>query len=215
MIIKDNSRFYTKEGKGGRFYYKNDLDVPYPSVTTIIGQQKEKKYKSGGCSPSMAIGSLVHYHILKRYSKELLPMPHDSIWGVPRSEVQGRIARCLKMWNDLNLQINPIAVETALFCNDPRYAGRLDMLAKIKIENEPAELYLVDLKTGMQYPKDHAMQSSGYWHALNRRPKVMFVYLDGIIDRNPEQKAIVKIFTQEELEKGYEDFLDCYVEFQY
>ena len=213
MIIKDNSRFYTKEGKGGRFYYKNDQDIPYPSVTTIIGQQKEQQFKKrSGSSPAMSIGTLVHYHILKRYSKELLPMPHEAIWGVPRSEVQARIARCLKMWNDLNLQISPIAIETALFCHDPQYAGRLDMLARIGPEKE---LFLSDLKTGMQYPKDHAMQASAYWHALNRRPKVMFVYLDGILDRNPEQKAIVKIFTQEELEKGYEDFLDCYVEFQY
>ena len=49
MIIKDNSRFYTKEGKGGRFYYKNDQDIPYPSVTTIIGQQKEQQFKKRSC----------------------------------------------------------------------------------------------------------------------------------------------------------------------
>jgi len=210
MIIKDNSKYYTKENKGSRFYYKNDLDIPYPSVTTIISQQKQKSAKKNyGTSPSMVIGTLVHYHILKRYSKEILPLPYEPIWNVSRSEVRGRISRCLKMWNDLNLDIRPIAIETALFCNDPRYAGRLDMLAKIN-----NELCLIDLKTGKDYP-NHIMQAAAYWHMLNRKPKVCFIYLDGILDRNPEQKAVVKYFTMEELEKGYEDFLDKYSEFSW
>ena len=48
---------------------------------------------------------------------------------------------------------------------------------------------------------------------LRRKPKVCFIYLDGIIDRNPEQKAVVRYFTREELETGYEQFLDKYSEF--
>lgn len=207
MIIKDKSKYYRQEDKSGRFYVRRvDESIRYPSVTTVISQSKEKKKFHG--SPSATIGTITHYHILKRYSKNLLTLPAESIWNVSRSEIIGRIHRNIKMWNDLQLDIKPIAVETALFCELPRVAGTLDLLAFIN-----GEYTLCDLKTGMQYPKKHIMQAACYWHMLRRKPKVCFIYLDGILERNPEQKAIVRYFTREELETGYEQFLDKYSEF--
>jgi hypothetical protein len=206
MIIKDKSKYYRQEGKSGRFYVRRiDESIKYPSVTTVISQSKEKKKFSG--SPSATIGTITHYHILKRYSKNLLSLPTESIWNVPRPEIIGRIYRNIKMWNDLNLRIDPIAVETALFCNNPLVAGTLDLLANIN-----GEYTLCDIKTGLYY-NSHPIQASVYWHMLRRKPKVCFIYLDGILDRNPEQKAVVRYFTKEELEIGYEDFLDKYSEF--
>ena len=208
MIIKDKLKYYRQEGKLGRFYIRYaDETIKYPSVTTVISQSKDKNRY--GTSPSMTIGTITHYHILKRYSKNLLTLPRESVWNIPRSEVIGRIHRNIKMWNDLNLEILPICVETGLFCNDPRIAGSLDLLAYIN-----GEYTLCDIKTGKYY-SSHPLQAAAYWHMLNRKPKVCFIYLDGIVDRNPEQKAIVKYFTQEELEKGYEDFLDKYSEFSW
>ncbi len=204
MLVKDNSKFTVKQSKCGRMYCRKfgEEFIEYPSVTTIISGKKS----GGGSSPAMAIGTLVHYHILRRYTTKLLPKPTDHIWNTPRTEVVGRVRRCLNMWEDLNLNIKPICVETALFNHDPRYAGRLDMLAKLD-----GDLTLLDIKTGMSYD-DHVLQAAAYWHALRRKPQVCFVYLDSIINRNPEQKAHVRYFTISELEKGYDDFLDLYAE---
>jgi len=124
------------------------------------------------------------------------------------------------MWNELNLNISPMIVETALFNNNPLYAGTLDLLGKISCSNELLEihfrtdLFLLDIKTGLPYDS-HVVQAGAYWHALRRKPNVIFVYLDSIVDRNPEQKATIKIFNKEELEEGYNTFLDYYVEFEY
>jgi hypothetical protein len=73
----------------------------------------------------------------------------------------------------------------------------------------------MDLKTGLQYYDSHVAQAAAYWQALRRKPKVMFIYLDSIIGRNPEQLPVVKIFSQEELENGYDLFMDDYIDFEY
>lgn len=206
LIIKDSSKYYRINDKGRRFYCRKvgDMKIFYPSVTTIISQDKKS---SSGSSPSMSIGTVTHYHILKRYSKKLLTLPHESIWNMSKEDVFGRINRNLLMWNNLNLNIKPICVETGLFCEEPRLAGTLDLLARID-----SDLTLCDIKTGKYYDS-HPLQAAGYWHMLKRRPQVCFIYLDSILERNPEQKAIVKYFTKYELEKGYEDLLDKYAEF--
>jgi len=217
MLVNDKSAYYRKQTPNGRFYFKDE--IPYPSVTTIIGHKKNTG-KSRGPGPSAHIGTIVHKKILGRYSKNVLPVSCNPIWNIPREEVYGRINRCIKMWNDLHLSIQPFFVETSLFNKNPPYAGTLDMLAKISCNNDLLDihfdkaLYLLDIKTGKSYDS-HVIQASGYWHALRRKPKVIFVYLDSIIDRNPEQKATIRIFTKEELEEGYNTFLDYYVEFEY
>lgn len=221
MIIKDKTKYDRRQTANGRFYCKNkDPDLLFPSVTNIIGQQNKSTYKSRGPGPSANIGTIVHHKILQRYTKTVLPVSCDPIWNIPRSEVYGRINRCIKMWNELNLNISPMIVETALFNNNPSYAGTLDLLGKISCSNEllkihfRTDLFLLDIKTGLPYDS-HVVQAGAYWHALRRKPNVIFVYLDSIVDRNPEQKATIKIFNKEELEEGYNTFLDYYVEFEY
>lgn len=204
MIIKNNSRFTVDESKQGRFYCLGD--DKYPSVTTVISKKKNEG-KPVRTTPSMSIGTLVHYHILRRYSRELIPLPRDGIYGVKRDEVIERIRRCLDMWEQLNLNISPICVETALFCHEPRYAGRLDLLCRID-----GDLTLIDIKTGVPYDT-HIKQAGAYWHALREQPQVAFVYLDSFLDRNPDQKAVLKYFTASELKTGYEEFLNDYIEF--
>lgn len=212
MIIKDPSKYYRKEGKQGRFYVrKADENIEYPSVTTVISQNSGKK-KSYGASPSMVIGTITHFLILKRYSNYLLKLPNEPIWNFSRQEVVGRIRRNLDMWDKLNLKIKPICIETAVFNNDPLYAGSIDALVRIGNEWTPV---MFDIKTGAQYPESHVMQAAAYWHALRRKPKVCFIYLDSILDRNPDQEAVVRYFTKYDLEKGYEDFLDHYSEFKW
>lgn len=209
MIAINDSKFWTEESKEhGRLYCRKvgTNILKYPSVTTITSVGK--KYSSG-TSPSMAIGSMVHFHILKKYAKYNIKLPIDHVWNTPRSETIGRIRRCLNMWDDLNLNIKPICAESVIFWNEPMYAGRIDLLCKLD-----GDLTLIDIKTGQQYYDSHVVQASGYWNALRRKPQVAFVYLDSIIDRNPSQQAKLHYFTQSELEEGYNTFLDKYVEYK-
>jgi hypothetical protein len=208
IIIKDPLKYYRKEGKSGRFYIRKvDESIEYPSVTTIISQNNGKK--KGGTSPSASIGTITHYQILKRYSDHLLKLPTEPIWNLSRQDVVGRIRRNLDMWNRLKLPLKTICVETALFWKDPRVAGTLDWFGYLD-----TDLTLLDIKTGMYYD-NHPEQAACYWNMLRRKPKVCFIYLDSIIDRNPDQEAVVRYFTHYELEKGYEDFLDHYSEFKW
>ncbi len=210
MIIKDSSKYYRVDGKSGRYYCRqvDNEEIRYPSVTTVISQNNGKK-KSGGTSPSAVIGTITHRHILKRYSSKLLPLNLESIWNLSRTEVIGRVRRNLNMWDQLNLSIKPICVETGLFNNNPRIAGTLDLLCRLN-----GELTLVDIKTGMYYDS-HPLQAACYWHMLKRKPKVCFIYLDSIIDRNPEQQATIKYFTEKELKDGYDTFLERYMDFRW
>ncbi len=200
MLVKNNEAFKVNTTKNmGRFYIKDGIH--YPSVTTIIHFDEKKKFK-GGASPSAAIGSIVHYKILRNYAREQLDMPTDPVWRLSADEVHGRINRCLEMWQKLNLDIEPVEVETALFSDDPRYAGRLDMLCYLD-----GVYSLLDIKTGLSYEPDHSMQAAAYWHALDREPEqVAYIYLDSIIDRNPAQQGKVHIYDKAALLAAFDGF---------
>ena len=210
MLIKNDENIKVSTTKNGRFYYKFDEKgnkVTYPSVTTVIHYADGRKKSSG--SPAAAIGSLTHYHILKKYAKKPLEFPTDPVWRMSAEEVHGRINRALAMWQKLNLDFEPIEVETALFNDHPiKFAGRLDLLAKMD-----GKLVLIDIKTGLPYD-DHVIQGGAYWVALDKEPdQVMYVYLDSIIERNPKQEGSIRIFNKEELTEGYEEFKRRYVDF--
>ena len=154
----------------------------------------------------MILGTLTHYNILNKYKR--LPKPTERIYGIPHEEAQDRLTRCVSMWNGLKLCITPIAVEAIVMNKEPCYAGRIDLLGTI--ENK---LVLCDLKTGCEYP-GHSTQGAAYWNALDREPScVKFIYLDGIVNRNPEQKAWVRTYEKDQLEEYYNDFLDKHVNF--
>ena len=205
IIISNPNKFWVEESKPGRLYCRKvgSETIKYPSVTTVMSAGSKH---SSGCSPSASIGTIVHYHILRKFTKTPIRLPTEHIWNTTRSEVVGRVRRCLTMWEDLKLPIKPVFAETAIFNETPRYAGRMDLLCKLD-----GKLTLIDIKTGMHY-NDHVMQAAGYWNALKRKTDVCFVYLDGIVDRNPGQTATIRYFTEDELTEGYEKFLDKYVE---
>lgn len=210
VLIKNDENISVSTTKNGRIYFKYDESgnrVGYPSVTTIIHYNDGRK-KSSGVSPSAAIGSLTHYHILKKYTNKRLDLPTDPVWRMSPEEVHGRINRALEMWQQLNLDIKPVEVETALFNEDPRFAGRLDLLGYVD-----GVYTLLDLKTGLPYD-DHVIQGGAYWYALGREPEqVMYVYLDSIVERNPEQKASIRVFDKDELDAGFDLFKEKYLDY--
>jgi hypothetical protein len=205
MLIGDESTIGVKSTTFGRFYFRlSDPDDLYPSVTTVLSNPAGKAKRGG--SPSQVLGTLAHYNILNKYKR--LERPTERIFGIPHQEAQDRLTRCVSMWNGLKLCITPVAVEAIVFNERPKYAGRIDLLG-----NVGNKLVLLDLKTGCEYP-GHNIQGSAYWNALDRVPQeVSFVYLDGIVDRNPEQKAWVRTYEKDQLEEYYATFLDRYINF--
>ncbi len=177
----------------------------YPSVTTIIRfGDPELKYNSKP-GPAAAIGSIVHYKILRQYARKRLSIPTDPVWRVAPDEVHRRINECMRMWHELELRIRPLEIEAAVCCNTPKYFGRIDMLAEVE-----GELTLLDIKTGAHYD-DHVMQAAAYWNALDREPaRAIYVYLDANEERNPEKRARVIEFDPGALENGFKQFLERY-----
>lgn len=199
----------------GRYYHSEvNPDLWFPSVTTILSYEKNKNAKTprGGYSgPAASLGSLTHFHCLRKFANTPLKMPSDPLWGITKEEASRRLSECLRMWHELiaPLDINPIAVETVVWNKHPRYAGRIDMLAKIN-----NVLTLIDIKTGAHYPESHGMQAAAYWQALKRAPKqVQFYYMDAIVDRNPSKEGSILTYTKLDLEYWYEEFLNVYANF--
>jgi hypothetical protein len=211
-LIIDSKNIDTVNTTAGRYYTRvfNGERRWYPSVTTIIGYKTSQKYAGKGyCGPAAALGSITHYQILKRYTNEILPYPSDPVWGITREEAQDRTTRCLNMWDDLNLDIKPIAVEKAVVCDHPRYAGRLDMLCELD-----GVLTLLDIKTGASYEPEHSLQASAYVHALDWTPKqAAFVYLDAIVGRNPSGKGSLHIYSIDDLKNAFDEFKNVYLDF--
>ena len=208
MISKDYSRYGTLETDCGRYYFlKSDPATLFPSVSTIIHGSKKS---SGFVSPYAAIGSLIHWKILKCYADRPLPRPTDPIYKMEPEEIERRIESCMMQWDKLQLRIKPIVVETAMFSRSPRVGGRCDLFCYLD-----GVRTLLDIKTGKEY-KDNITQAAGYVNMLRWSPKqAALVYLDADLERNPEQQGHVKILKRPELEKGFEDFLDKYSGFDF
>jgi hypothetical protein len=212
-LAKKSDNFYTINTTQGRYYHSDSYpDIWCPSVTTIIGYKDRGKWAGAGhAGPSAAIGSIVHYKILKTYTNEVLPYPSDPIFGISHEEAQDRIDRCLDMWSEITapLKIKPLAVESAVYSIHPRYAGRIDMLCKVD-----GVLTLLDLKTGACYEPDHSMQAAAYVNALKWKPKQsIYVYMDAITNRNPSGKGSIHIYNKYDLEQAYDEFLNAYADF--
>jgi hypothetical protein len=207
MIIRDSNFFGTKETDHGRYYYlKNDPNTLFPSVSTVV----KGSNKSGGwCSPYAAIGSIVHWRILKCYADRQLPRPTDPIYKMAPDEARRRIEACVAMWDKLQLKIKPICVETALFSDDPRIAGRMDMFCRLD-----GKRTLLDIKTGKEY-KENYTQTSAYVHMLKWAvDQAALVYLDADLTRNPEQLGRVKIIEKGELKEHFDVFRNKYLDFE-
>jgi len=179
----------TLETDVGRVYVING--IPYPSVTTVISGGGKS---SGFSSPAATIGTLVHKKILSNYSTRTLPVEILPVWKLDQREVHQRINLAVAMWRRLALNITPIMVESVVYSNDDRYAGRLDMTCELD-----GVYTVLDIKTGREYDY-HPMQGAAYWYALDEEPdQVAFVYLDSIIDRNPSMEGHVRLYNRGEL----------------
>lgn len=172
----------------------------YPSVTTITKQIS--KFKSGRPGPAAAIGSLAHYHILKRYKTgKPLDLPPDMVWRVDPAEVQAKIMAARKMWRDLNLNLEIKEVERLVINSDYMYAGRLD----INGIDENNLVAVADIKTGAIYSPEYEMQIAAYAKCIGAEIGYI-VQLDLNADRNPDQ--IGKLHIIDDIDKHFDKFLE-------
>ncbi|AZF90139.1 MAG: hypothetical protein BPH43C_15 [Phage 5P_1] len=176
-------------------YKKNNIF--YPSVTEIIRQAS--KFRDQRPGPSAAIGTYIHYHILKRYGR--VETPITPIWNVDEREVNSKIDRALQMWSQLKLDHDVIGVERVFYDDELRYAGRVDMLSK----NED-EQYVIEIKTGDFY-EEYLMQIAAYMDLTNS-DRAMIILLDVNAQRNPNSMPNVIEVTKRDVVYHYRKFLE-------
>lgn len=207
--------------KNGIRYYITD-EGAFPSVTSIIHKMlpepdelkawriltpnwKEllKRYKYEG--------EFIHYRVLNRYAIRTLEPPdiepsllHDSdfISSVEIAEI---------MWEELGLDINPIAVEEVLICRKHRYAGRVDLIAEVD-----GETAVIDLKRHFEPNRKQFLLQIGayaYAYGLDKVDKGMVVSLCPDQQRNPELTAKVVEVSKDELSWFASEFLALVREF--
>ena len=172
----------------GRVYYQRDVKVDdrvyIYSSTTVLSNTLTK-----GIGFDMWLGNAVSYKDAMQYANErafLGTMTHAMImyllWGeevntktgfynddtgeiasVP-DEVKLRLQGFIDFYKDM--QPEPIASEISLFCPDLDddgellfpWAGTADQILKMP----DGKIWLVDIKTGKDYPKDHELQLTSY-----------------------------------------------------
>lgn len=190
---------------GKRFYLDTTTGRKVPSVTTIINQNSPFKGKPGA---SAAIGSLIHYHILKNYDPDL-KFPTGDIWGVRDVDVDAKIESGLRMWQSIGpaTYLEDAHIEDTIFTGE--YAGRVDAWGYdrdgIRVVNE--------IKTGNFYPY-YLLQGSAYARALDA-DYVRFIWLDvdSRSDRNPEQIGRILIQDRESIDEYFVEFVSLLEEF--
>jgi len=209
------------EYENGIRYYVTD-EGKFPSVTSIIHEMLSepdelkawrittpnwksllKRYKYEG--------EFIHYRVLNRYAIRTLEPPEIDPSLLDDEEFITAVETGELMWDELELNINPIMVEEVLINRKHRYAGRVDMIAEID-----GQTVVIDLKRHFEPArKQFLLQIGAYAHAygLDEVDKGMVVSLCPDRDRNPNLEAKVVEINKEELSWFASEFLTLVREF--
>jgi len=157
---------------GFRFYVTSFGRLP--SVTTILslvpkpalerwrdrlGEEADKI-----SAEAAVVGSVCHFRILNKLSIRQLDPPaiflpwKDSLEWLEELNYRAEIAE--QMWHDLtaNIDLTPLYVEHTLISRKHRFAGTLDLLARIYGKN-----VLIDLKTSKELWETYKLQLGAYY----------------------------------------------------
>ncbi len=195
------SRYVREYYNGNRYYRDTITGRKVPAVNTVIHQNSTFKGRPGNAAK---LGSILHYHVLSRYSKEPLEIPSEMLWNVNSEEIYRKIDSGLKMWRDLKFYETHkiLDIEKYIFNDDFGYAGTIDGDC---VRND--EQYgIFDLKTGNDYPQDYDLQMSAYAKALGASFATL-IFTDLNIDRNPKQLAYTRTLDQSVIDSKFEEFL--------
>ena len=187
----------TMDSKVGRVYYARDCkeeDREYIySPTTILSNTLNK-----GLGFDMWLGNATSYKDAMDYARErafLGTMTHAMImwllWGEEVDTKNGfynqDTGEIVPVPDEIKLRLQgfidfykthmpkPISTEISLYCPDKDeegellfpWAGTADQIVKMP----DGKIYLIDIKTGKEYPKDHALQLTAY--------KLLWDYIHG------------------------------------
>lgn len=211
-------------------YYDSGIPgvPPYPSVTTITRRMLEEppgikmwKLRNKNWKEEMnykaKIGTISHYRILRKFSPSTLKLPELKFSDFPENATMyADIAE--SMFDDLGLDIsNPIYVEHIVRNHEYRYAGTLDMAARIN-----GKFTLVDLKTSA-YDKrygireEYKLQLGGYYGAFDHKGEkpeaAAIIYINPFEEKNPELKAKVVYMPIEDVKIYMVKFKEMATEF--
>jgi len=211
-------------------YYDSGIPgvPPYPSVTTITRRMLEEppgikmwKLRNKNWKEEMnykaKIGTISHYRILRKFSPSTLKLPELKFSDFPENATMyADIAE--SMFDDLGLDISdPIYVEHIVRNHEYRYAGTLDMAARIN-----GKFTLVDLKTSA-YDKrygireEYKLQLGGYYGAFDHKGEkpeaAAIIYINPFEEKNPELKAKVVYMPIEDVKIYMVKFQEMATEF--
>jgi len=163
------------------------------------------------------IGTISHYRILRKFSPSTLKLPELKFSDFPENATMyADIAE--SMFDDLGLDISdPIYVEHIVRNHEYRYAGTLDMAARIN-----GKFTLVDLKTSA-YDKrygireEYKLQLGGYYGAFDHKGEkpeaAAIIYINPFEEKNPELKAKVVYMPIEDVKIYMVKFQEMATEF--
>lgn len=138
----------------------HDVDgVKYPSVSDIL--KPFSRFKSKPPGPAALLGTIIHYHILKKYAP--LSMPVGVRLFLDDKTANQRIDDALWCWREFEKAhtIEPILVEQLLINRDLKYLGKVDLYAKV--DGKPT---VVEIKTGNVYD-EYYVQLAAYQKLVN------------------------------------------------
>jgi len=150
-------------------------------------------------------GEFIHYRVLNRYAIRTLEPPEIDPSLLFDSEFLTAVETGELMWDELGLDVNPIAVEEVLICKKHRYAGRADLIAEID-----GQTVVIDLKRHFEPARKQFLLQVGayaYAYGLDKIDRGMVVSLCPDQDRNPSLEAKVAEISKEELSWFASEFL--------
>lgn len=162
----------SEDDDGDRYYEWND-GSEYPSVTTILSADPEKKksiqnWRESHPNPDHyrdrqgQLGRFVHRRVLNQYAvRELPPEPlHTDLLD---DDFKADVETAVAMWDTAGIEPgNNPDVEVAVRSDEHKYAGRFDLLTTDGV--------LCDLKISKQVRDSYRMQAAAYWTALTEMP---------------------------------------------
>ena len=203
-----------EDGSGDRYYAWGD-GVDYPSVTTILNADPEKKqsikeWRESHPNPDHyrdrqgQLGRLVHRRVLDQYSIRTLP-PEPVDPELLDDEFKADVETAVAMWDTATIDVGDDPhIEVAVRSDKHEYAGRFDMLTGNNV--------LCDLKISPKVRDSYRMQIGAYWQALREMDdyptpeEAAIVRLNPDPERNKNLTAKVERITVEQAWNWFERF---------
>ena len=174
------------EDESGDRFYEWDDGAEYPSVTTILKADPEKREKMKNWKQSHPnpieyrdrqgqLGRLVHRRVLNQYSIRELP-PEKLDYSLIDEDFEADVETAVAMWDTAPIDVgDDPRVEVAVRSDEHRYSGRFDLLTTDGV--------LCDLKISKTVHDSYRMQIAAYWRALSE--------MDGYTE--PNEAAIIRL----------------------